>query len=325
LADRLGKAKVLIIALAIFTIAGTAGFLTDSFALLLASRFILGVGLAGISLTATALIGEYYGGMQRSKVIGYQTAATGVGTLLMETVGGALADIGCNYPFLIYLIGAPIIAFGLLSVRDSSRIVRDDRGEAPMSNVPADTGGMRKVIICYAAVFLEMFLMFTAPMNFSYYIAEMDQPYIMMGILLGIMGFTQAVFSIIYTRRISRPSDPVAFSLAFMAMGIALAMLYVQFLPITFVSMVVMGCSMGMLMPTVISRLSMLSTYRTSGKIMGGYAVFINMSIFVCSLVFAPLLAVMGSYCSSYLFLGVFALIVAAVVFVSGRLGVASR
>ena len=315
LADRLGKVKVFFLAMAIFTITGTASFFLENFPLILVCRFILGIGIAGISLTITALIGEYYAGMQRAKVIGYQAAAIGVGTLVLETLGGSLADVGWNYPFLIYLIGLPIIVFGLISIRDPSRIERDPSQSRPLQDTPADNGGRRKIVFCYAMVFLEMFLMFTVPMNFSYYISEMGQPYVMMGILLGLMGVAQAVFSILYTRRATKLSDRMAFTCAFLMMGAGLVILYVPFLPLTFVSMVVIGCSLGLLMPTVIARLSMLSTVSTSGKVMGGYSVFLNLSNFITTLVFTPVLAVMGSYCNSFLAMGILGLAVAAAVF----------
>ena len=317
LADRLGKVKVFFLAMAIFTITGTASFFLENFPLILICRFILGIGIAGISLTITALIGEYYAGMQRAKVIGYQAAAIGVGTLVLETLGGSLAEVGWNYPFLIYLIGVPIFIFGILSVRDPSRIVRDSSQSMPLQDTPADNGGRKKILFCYAMVFLEMFLMFTVPMNFSYYIAEMDQPYVMMGILLGLMGVAQAVFSILYTRRATKLTDGMAFTCAFLMMGASLIMLYIPFLPLTFVSMIVMGCSLSLLMPTVIARLSMLSTVKTSGKVMGGYSVFLNLSNFITTLVFTPILAVMGSYCNSFLAMGVLGLIVAVAVFIS--------
>jgi len=318
LADRLGKVKVFFLAMVIFTLSGAASFFLESFPLILLCRFVLGIGIAGISLTVTALIGEYYAGLQRAKVIGYQAAAIGVGTLVLETLGGSLADVGWNYPFLIYLIGIPILVFGIISVRDPARIQRDHSQSTPMQDRPADDGGKRKIAFCYAMVFLEMFLMFTVPMNFSYYIAEMDQPYVMMGILLGLMGVAQAVFSILYTRRATKLSDITAFTTAFLMMGASLVMLYIPFLPLTFVSMIVMGCSLGLLMPTVIARLSMLSTVQTSGKIMGGYSVFLNLSNFITTLIFTPVLAVMGSYCNSYLAMGVLGLIIAAAIFVTG-------
>ena len=309
LADRLGKVRVFFIAMVIFTIAGTISFFLENFYLILVFRFILGVGITGISLTSTALIGEYYTGMSRAKVIGYQAAAIGVGTLILETLGGSLADIGWNYPFLIYLIGIPIILLGLISIKDPSRIVRDPSEHGDEMPETLDIPNLkRKIAFCYVMVFMEMFLMFTVPMNFSYYISEMGQPYVMMGILLGIMGVSQAVFSILYTRRATRLSDYNAFALSFAMMGTSLALLYVQFLPVTLVSMMLMGCSLGLLMPTVIARLSMLSTRKSSGKVMGGYSVFLNLSNFITTLVFTPILALFGGYCNSYLVMGLIGL-----------------
>ncbi|MBE6526222.1 MAG: MFS transporter [Thermoplasmata archaeon] len=314
LADRLGKVRVFFIAMVIFTVSGTISFFLENFPLILVFRFILGVGITGISLTTTALIGEYYTGMTRAKVIGYQAAAIGVGTLVLETLGGSLADIGWNYPFLIYLIGVPIILLGLISVKDPSRMVRDTSSQENGMPETLDIPNLRgKIAFCYAMVFLEMFLMFTVPMNFSYYISEMDQPYVMMGILLGIMGVSQAVFSILYTRRATRLSDYNAFALAFAMMGASLVLLYIQLLPVTLISMILMGCSLGLLMPTVIARLSMLSTRKSSGKVMGGYSVFLNLSNFITTIVFTPILAVFGGYCNSYLVMGIigFAVMVA--------------
>lgn len=316
LADKLGKVKVFFMALVIFTIAGAISYFLENFLLILVFRFILGIGITGISLTTTALIGEYYAGMQRAKVIGYQAAAIGIGTLVLETLGGSLADIGWNYPFLIYFIGLPILVLGLVSVRDPNLMNRETGHEPAMPEDIEIPGKGRKIAFCYAMVFMLMFLMFTVPMNFSYYISEMGQPYVMMGILLGIMGVAQAVFSILYSRRATKLSDYNAFITAFVMMGASLVMLYFPVLPLTFVSMIIMGCSLGLLMPTVLSRLSMLSTVRTSGKIMGGYSVFLNLSNFITTIVFTPVLSILGGYCNAYLTMGVLGFIVAVFVLV---------
>lgn len=314
LADRIGKVKVFFLAMAVFTISGAIGFLLDDFLTILVFRFILGIGITGISLTTTALIGEYYFGMQRAKVIGYQAAAIGAGTLVLETLGGSLTDIGWNYPFLIYLIGMPIIILGLTSIRDPARIQRPASENAAMPSELDIPNLGRKIAFCYAMVFLEMFLMFTLPMNFSYYINEMGERYLMVGILLGVMGVAQAVFSILYTRRATKLSEYNAYAIAFLMMGAGLAALHIQELPVTFMSMLLIGFSLGLLMPTVIGQLSMYSTTKTSGKVMGGYSVFLNLSNFVTTLAFAPLLSVMGGYKDAYLVMGAVGLAIAAAV-----------
>ena len=57
LADRFGKAKILLLSLIIFTAMGVLPFFLHDFTQILICRFLLGIGLTGISSTSTALIG----------------------------------------------------------------------------------------------------------------------------------------------------------------------------------------------------------------------------------------------------------------------------
>ena len=118
MATKIGMAKTFILSLAIFTVTGTMGYFASTIWELLAYRFLLGIGIAGIATTSTALIGMYYSGMKRMQIIGLQSAAMGIGCLILETLGGVLADIGWKEPFLVYLIGIPIILVSLLGIRD---------------------------------------------------------------------------------------------------------------------------------------------------------------------------------------------------------------
>lgn len=311
LADRLGKVKVFFGSLAIFAAMGVAGFFASSYEILLIFRFLLGIGITGISLTTTALIGEYYTGMNRAKVIGYQSAAIGIGTLILETLGGGLADIGWNMPFLVYLIGVPILVLALISIRDPARM-DGGAGMEAMPELDIPNRG-RKIAFCYFVVFMEMLLMFSVPMNFSAYVVEMGQSYTICGILMGVMGISQGIFSILYSRRVTKLSEPSAYAVSFLLMGISLVMLYVPDIAVTSVSMVVMGCSLGLLMPTVISQLSMYSTSKTSGKVMGGYSVFLNLSNFISTLVFAAIISILGSFFNAYAFAGCVAFLLCVV------------
>lgn len=314
LADRFGKARILFICLVIFTVSGVICFFIDDFTIILVFRFILGLGISGISLATTALIGEYYTGIARAKVIGYQAAATGAGTMILETLGGSLADLDWNYPFLIYLIGVPILILGLISVR-SPPVPRAVRTE---TSAPDEKIDKRGVFFEYAMIFLGMFMMFVLPMNFSYYINEMGESYTMVGILLGVLGLAQAGFSLAYSRRVTKLDIHTTFGLAFLSICVGLALLYLQNLAACFASMVFIGIGMGLISLTVIAQLSVLSTPATSGKIMGGYAVFLNLATFTSTLVFAPILAVMGTYSSSYLVVSVIALAICVMLLAYG-------
>ena len=155
--------------------------------------------------------------------------------------------------------------------------------------------------------------MFSVPMNFSAYITSMGASYTLCGFLMGVMGVAQGIFSIIYSRRVSKPSEVSAYAIAFLMMGISLALLYVPNIAVTFISMVVMGFSLGLLMPTVISSLSMYSTAKTSGKVMGGYSVALNLSNFISTMAFAILIGILGSFHNMYFLAGCIAFVMCLV------------
>ena len=303
LADRFGKARVLFISLAIFTAMGVIPFFLDDFLLILVCRFLLGIGLTGISSASTALIGEYWTGAQRMKVIGYQSAAIGVGGFVLETLGGTLADIGWNYPFLIYLIGIIIIVCGIFSVREPAhdRSAAADYGEA---EIPRKSG---KIALCYIAVFCEMFIMFSMPTNFSYYVPSIGleaNAGLLCGLLLGIMGVAQAVFSLIYSRSAVKFSERRAYSIAYALMAAGMLLLFIPehisgeavLIAILLIAEIIIGCSLGLLMPTVVASLSRLSTAKTSGKVMGGYAMALNLSTFLSGILVPIIFGILGAH-----------------------------
>ncbi|KUE73927.1 hypothetical protein AUQ37_01055 [Candidatus Methanomethylophilus sp. 1R26] len=116
MADKLGMRFTLILSLIIFTVFGIAGYFATSIGMLLAMRFMVGVGIAGIATADNALIGMYYSGPERAKVITQQAVFMGLGVIVLEMLGGFLADIDWKSPFLVYAIGVPILLFAFLGI-----------------------------------------------------------------------------------------------------------------------------------------------------------------------------------------------------------------
>lgn len=166
--DRFGKRPVLILSLAIFAVAGSAEFFLDSLPAILASRMVLGVGIAGITTATTALLAEYYTGISRMRVLGYHSAAMGLGVLVLETGGGALAEISWREPFLIYLIGIVILVGVIFSVKEPARQMRDLRRDgAPKMN-------MKVMLPICLTVFFGMTFLFLMPTKLPYLATQMS-------------------------------------------------------------------------------------------------------------------------------------------------------
>jgi MFS family permease len=94
LADRFGRRTVLIPCLVIFGVAGAGAAFAPTFAVLVAMRLLQGVGSAGLINLAVVLLGDYWEGPERAKLIGYNAAVLTVSVAVFPALGGVLAQLG---------------------------------------------------------------------------------------------------------------------------------------------------------------------------------------------------------------------------------------
>ena len=310
-ADRFGKVKVLFLALAIFVVAGVASYFLEDLETILVARFILGIGIAGITSTVTALIAEYYGGVQRVKVLSYQSAAMGIGVLILEFTGGTLAEISWRTPFLVYLIGIPILAMAFLSMREP-RMSEEDRAEIAdiVAHEKFRKANYKIVALCYVSIFFCMNLVFLLPTSIPIVLADLGVSSSIVGLFLGFHGVANAVFSILY-RRITVKVPPFrVLGMGFLCMGIGFAVLILfPSVPLAIFTLIITGVGVGMIVPSLVNTLAGEVTGSNSGSIMGGYGTCLNFGQFAISLISAPLLAMLGnSYYEVYCLMGVIAI-----------------
>ena len=107
-ADRFGRKRILIPSLFLFGFAGGFSFFCRSFQPLLILRFIQGVGAASLGSINLTIIGDLYSGKDRIAAMGYNSSALSIGTASYPAIGGALAVIGWNYPFLLAFLAIPV-------------------------------------------------------------------------------------------------------------------------------------------------------------------------------------------------------------------------
>lgn len=108
LADRVGRKKILVISLLIFGLFGTACGFADSFETLLTLRLLQGVGMAPIGVLNATLIGDLYEGTDRITAMGYVGTVMSIGAAGLPAVGGILALLGWNYPFMLPVVAIPL-------------------------------------------------------------------------------------------------------------------------------------------------------------------------------------------------------------------------
>jgi MFS family permease len=94
LADRFGRRQVLIPCLVVFGLAGLGAAFAPSLAVLVAMRLLQGFGSAGLINLAVVLLGDYWEGPDRARLIGYNAAVLTVSVAIFPALGGLLAAVG---------------------------------------------------------------------------------------------------------------------------------------------------------------------------------------------------------------------------------------
>lgn len=118
LADRWGKRPILLAALFTDTAAGLGCMLTTDFTILFMLRFVLGLGVAALMAVSLSMIGDYYSGEARTKMLGYRWAAMTFFAMLAVQAAGFLANsFGWAAPMWLYFVGVPLFIYALLCVK----------------------------------------------------------------------------------------------------------------------------------------------------------------------------------------------------------------
>ena len=120
-ADRLGRRRVVLFSLLLFSTFGVAGFFARSFWGLVAVRFIQGIGTSGILGLGIVLVGDLFEGAERTRIMGFNLTGNTLVNMAGPIASGALGAAGVFRPFLIFLIGFPLAVWASRMPSDPPR------------------------------------------------------------------------------------------------------------------------------------------------------------------------------------------------------------
>lgn len=108
-ADRFGRRRLLLWALALYGTAGVLPFFLTDLKTILVTRFGIGIAEAAILTTGNALMGDYFAGDSRRKWLGMQSTLGPIVAAGLVMSGGALGALRWQAPFLLYLLGLVVM------------------------------------------------------------------------------------------------------------------------------------------------------------------------------------------------------------------------
>src|SRR4051795_4765672 len=105
--DRLGRKRLLVGALVVYAVVGTAPLWLPSLQLIVISRVLVGLTEAAIMTCCTTLLADYFHGSQRDRYFGLQAVFTTIAATIFFGIGGALGAQNWRGPLLPVAVGLP--------------------------------------------------------------------------------------------------------------------------------------------------------------------------------------------------------------------------
>ncbi|NDU99936.1 MFS transporter [Pseudoroseicyclus tamaricis] len=293
MADRFGRKRQLLIGIALFAIAGSGGLWLPTLPLILASRLVLGLGVALIMTAQTALIGDYFHGEQRGRFMGVQIAATNFSGFIFLLIAGVLAGMSPFAPFVIYLIGLAYLPFLWLSLTEPPR------GEAQERAHPEEAGERGWVLLLCVVILLaglNFVAFYMLPTQMPFYLTTLghDEPAAAAKLVAGVTLFG-GLSSLAYGRvraRLGRALTPTL-GFALFAAGFAIFGIAPSY-GVVLAGGVLLGLAAGLVWPTFLSiALDVVPAHRR-GLASGAVTTSVFLGQFVSPLVSQPLIDTFG-------------------------------
>ncbi|UCD63646.1 MAG: MFS transporter [Candidatus Zixiibacteriota bacterium] len=256
LADRYGRKKIVIPALMLFGVAGTACFFARDFSLLLLLRFFQGMGGGSLGSINTTLIGDLYSGRERAAAMGYNASVLSMGTASYPLIGGALAVIGWYYPFLLSAVAVPIGFLVLFKLKNPEPKKPESMREY--------FGNIRKsinvqVIGLFCVSVLTFVILYGVYLSFFPFVVKnsFNGSSVTIGLLMSAMSVTTAVTASQLGRLTGRFQVKRLMLAGFVAYGFALAL--IPFMPdiwLLLIPTLIFGLGHGVNIPCLLTLMS---------------------------------------------------------------------
>ncbi len=127
LGDMIGKSKVFMFGIGLFTLGSLFCGITSSFSFLVMSRVIQAIGAAGTMANSQGIITEVFPPNERGRALGINGTFVALGSLLGPAVGGFILDVGkWEYIFLINVpIGIITLFFGVKMLPKATKTIKE--------------------------------------------------------------------------------------------------------------------------------------------------------------------------------------------------------
>jgi MFS family permease len=298
--DTRGRRWLMVFSILLYALAGVMGYFVNDLHLLLVSRGLLGIGVAGTMTCVTTAVADCIPSPQaRQRFLGLQGGVMAGSGMLLITTGGILSDFNWRLPYLLYLSILPMLPLALRYIpavrcapSESDSLSRDASG-APLS--PPSNRIPLTVFLIYGVVFVGMVAFYMLPVQGPFLMREVFHVSNSLGgLAIGLATLMAAVASLSYRwlRGYLGYSQVMALSYALTGTGFAFiwyANTYAQ----AVVGLLIAGLGSGLISPNTASWLMELAPPHLRGRLLGGFSAAIFLGQFASPLLLQPVISVL--------------------------------
>lgn len=290
--DRFGRKWPLAIAVLVYGLAGCTGLWLSDLLPLLVGRAFLGMAVAMITTTSAALIADYYFGPERTRIMGIQAAAMGLGGVFFLLLGGAVATLSWRFPFLIYLVAFLVLPL-VLNLREP------DHSQNPHFEIMEQGDGplpLRLFGGIYLLTIVTMMAFYMIPVQLPFYIQQLGFGGSWeAGVAIAVATLASAIASLLYAKLKAN----LSFGKVLMCLFFLLASGYgiianAPSYPIMLLGLILAGAGVGFVLPNMNVWLNAKAPPAKRGKVLGGLTTCIFFGQFCSPLVIRPITQTLG-------------------------------
>lgn len=294
LIDKIGRKPLLTTALAVYGLAGSSGLWLNSLGMLLVGRALLGLSVAGIMVTATTLIADYYTGADRTEFLGLQAASMSLGGVVFLSLGGFLAEVSWRMPFLIYLVALLLLPFALLLLPEPASTHQSLKPQ-PGSNEPTRLP-LVWLILTYAIALITQVVFYMIPVQLPFYLRELTAASASQsGLAIALATLFAAFSSLSYQRVKARLSFVRIYVIAFLGMGAGYGAIgFANSYATVLLGLAIAGFGLGLIVPNMNLCLTSITPGALRGRALGGLTTCFFLGQFISPLLSQPLGQLVG-------------------------------
>jgi MFS family permease len=315
LVDRIGRKPLLLGSTILYGFAGGSGFVLNSIFAILFGRALLGLAVAGVMVSATTLIADYYQDSARANFMGLQAAYMGFGGVLFLSVGGFIADLNWRFPFLLYLFSWLLVPGILFGIYEPLRPKTND-GNANTIELRTKLPIKLLALICASAM-LQQIVFYLIPVQLPFYLKQLSgAEATQTGLAIAFSILFSAFASMNYGRFKQRFSFIKILAISFGLIGLGyFGIGLVRSYWLILLVLIPTGIGLGLMMPNlnVWTVNEVPETLR--GRALGGLTTFMFLGQFLSPIISQPVSQTFG-LTATYGFAGVFLIVLATLLWI---------